>query len=168
MTTRTKPRITKKQARLRDAAVALFKQDEPPDEIWWFGKLSPHHQRLFAAQLSDALKQCLITEDGRALEEMIGSWEATAWVDSNPEALADIERNRREGYKNVRPIEEFLVGTPLADWWADPMRRPLKHFIGDTPLSDFFSSSGAVQRDRQSPPAPPRRRNRTADIHAAG
>ena len=47
--------MTRAQERLRDAALAFFRDDAVPDELWWFDKLSPCHQRRFCLALSETL-----------------------------------------------------------------------------------------------------------------
>ena len=91
--------------RLREAAIAFFREEELPDELWWVAELSPLELRLFTVDLADALKQATITGDDGDLEFLIGDWEATAEVIASPEIVAAIERSKDPtGY---RPLSDF-------------------------------------------------------------
>ena len=77
---------------LRDDALAFFRSDDLPDSLCWVEELTPLQMRLFAVELSDALKDCLITGDYRQLVTVIEGWEATAEVMRSPEMMAAIKR----------------------------------------------------------------------------
>lgn len=90
---------------LRDHAVEFFRQPELPDSLRWVDDLTPLQLRLFAVELADALKDCLISGDYGELITVIEDWEATAEVTASPEINAAIERSRDEtGY---RPLSDF-------------------------------------------------------------
>ena len=87
---------------LRDDALAFFRVAELPDSLSWVEDLAPLQVRLFAVELADALKDCLITGDYRGLITVIEGWEATAEVMSSPEIMEEIARP-----KNYRPLSDF-------------------------------------------------------------
>ena len=64
-----------------------------------------------AAVLPRALRDAVDRDGDRRLapfEHHIDGWEGTAWIDSNPDALAALEENKRTGYGDYRPIEDFM------------------------------------------------------------
>lgn len=87
---------------LRDDALKFFRAEELPASLCWVEDLTPLQVRLFAVDLSDALKDSLITGDHRQLVTVIEGWEATAEVMSSPEIMAEIARP-----KNYRPLSDF-------------------------------------------------------------
>lgn len=152
---------------LKDATLAFFRDQELPDELWWYEKLSPKHQRLFPHELAEALQRYLITQDAFEFVTFVDGWEGTAWLDSNPEALAAIEQSRKNRERG-RTLEEWVAGTPIEDFLNDPQRRPLKYFTGGTPLGDFFASSDGAPPAQQPLRAPAHQRSKSADTHVAG
>lgn len=90
---------------LRDDALAFFRKEGLPASLGWVEDLTPLQARLFAVELSDALKDCLITGDYRALVTAIEGWEATAEVMAAPEVVKEISRPMDLGAS--RPLSDF-------------------------------------------------------------
>lgn len=90
---------------LRDDALVFFRAEDLPDSLRWVEDLTPLQVRLFAVELSDALKDCLITGDYRQLVVVIEGWEATAEVMSSPEIMAEIARPA--DLRAYRPLSDF-------------------------------------------------------------
>lgn len=88
--------------RLRDDALAFFRDPALPESLAWVDDLDAFHQRLFAVELADALKAALLRDDDRDLAILIEDWEATAEVMSSPEVVAEIMRPKRH-----RPLSDF-------------------------------------------------------------
>lgn len=89
--------------RIRDDAFALFTSAPLPSTFEFYSRLAPHHQRLFAVDVWNALarvKICETREDLEALAELVGAWEATALVDSSPEIVAVLT-----GPRNYQPFD---------------------------------------------------------------
>jgi hypothetical protein len=91
--------VTRVSAKLRDEAACFFREVELPDSLDWVGKLSPLHQRLFAVELSDALKELALTGDDAKLASALEGWRATADLDAAPEVQAALRRP-----KTYRPL----------------------------------------------------------------
>lgn len=96
--------VTASPEQIRDGAVRFFKRSEMSDAFGWVSLLSPVHQRLFAVELADALKQATITEDLGKLIELFEDWEATAELDADPEVLEEVRRPKRR-----RPLSDFVT-----------------------------------------------------------
>ena len=92
--------------RLREAAIQYFREEQLPEPLSWVDDLDSLHLRLFAVELADALKQCLLTGDYRDLTEVIEGWEATAEVMSSPEIVAALTRPLDE--REYLPLSDFL------------------------------------------------------------
>ena len=89
--------------RLREDALAFFREPGLPESLVWVDDLDAFHQRLFAVELSDALKVALLTNDDRDLATLIEDWEATAEVLSSPDVVAEIMRPKQH-----RPLSDFI------------------------------------------------------------
>lgn len=89
--------------RLRNEALRFFREPELPKSLRWVDSLDALHLRLFAVELADALKECLLTCDDSALAALIEDWEATAEVIASPEVVAEIRRSKQH-----RPLEDFI------------------------------------------------------------
>ncbi len=88
---------------LRDEAVGFFRVPELPDSLRWVEDLTPLQVRLFAVELADALKDCLIADDYSELIVLVEDWEATAEVTASPEIVAEIHRPKR-----YRALSDFI------------------------------------------------------------
>lgn len=105
---KTVPAILEADAkRVQKEAVCFFRQSEVPENWGWVEMLSPLHLRLFAVELSDAIKHALISEDWSALIPLLKDWEATAELDAAPEVVEEIHRS-----KTRRAAWEATGGTP--------------------------------------------------------
>lgn len=89
--------------RLRDDALAFFRDPALPESLAWVDDLDALQVRLFAVELADALKVALLTNDDRDLDTLIEGWEATAEVMSSPEVVAEIMRPKQH-----RPLSDFI------------------------------------------------------------
>ena len=96
--------VTESAEQLRDEAVRFFRQSQLPDSLEWVSDLTPLDQRLFAVELSDALKDCLLTEEFEKLRTVIEDWEATAAVAASPEVNAELRRPKAH-----RPLTDFTT-----------------------------------------------------------
>lgn len=94
--------------RLREDALAFFREPGLPESLAWVDDLDALHLRLFAVELADALKVALLTNDDRDLATLIEDWEATAEVIASPEVVAEIRRPKQH-----RPLSDF-IGPDLA------------------------------------------------------
>lgn len=86
-----------------EKARRLFSEDQPSDELAWVEWLSPLNTRLFSVDLYTLLGSEPTAKD---VEEFFGAWKATAELDHAPEALEQIERNRRSS--RFAPMDEWL------------------------------------------------------------
>ena len=89
--------------RLRNEALRFFREPELPESLRWVDSLDALHLRLFAVELADALKECLLTGDDSALAVLIEDWEATAEVIASTEVVAEIRRPKQH-----RPLADFI------------------------------------------------------------
>ena len=89
--------------RLRNEALRFFREPELPESLRWVDSLDALHLRLFAVELADALKECLLTGDDSALAVLIEDWEATAEVVASTEVVAEIRRPKQH-----RPLADFI------------------------------------------------------------
>jgi hypothetical protein len=89
---------------LRDDAIRFFRESVPPESLQWVEHLSPVHQRLFAVEIADAIKEIALTSDLSGLVATLEDWEATADLDSSPEAQAELSRE-----KSYRPLIDFTT-----------------------------------------------------------
>ena len=89
--------------RLREDALAFFREPGLPESLAWVDDLDALHLRLFAVELADALKVALLTNDDRDLATLIEDWEATAEVIASPEVVAEIMRPKQH-----RPLSDFI------------------------------------------------------------
>ena len=78
--------------------------NELPASLDFVRHLTPVHLRLFAVELSDAIKECALTEDFARLTELVEGWEATAEVDASPELQAELSRK-----KTYRPLSDLTT-----------------------------------------------------------
>ena len=96
--------VTVSTEQLHEDAVCFFREPVLPESLGWAQDLAPVHLRLFAVELSDALKGAMLTTDLSRLVNLVEDWEATAEVDASPEIQAELERE-----KNYRPLSEFTT-----------------------------------------------------------
>ena len=97
------PMVAVSPEEIRDEAVGLFRQSELPEAFGWVEFLSPVHLRLFAVEVSDALKEAMLTGDLTRFIAIVEDWEATAEMDASPEVWAEITRP-----KVRRPLAHFI------------------------------------------------------------
>lgn len=92
---------------LKRKARSYFEKEELPEEMAWVAKLTPLHQRLFAAELKAALDKVQEGEDIQTLREVIESWEATASVDADPTLRSMLHEKRdRKRYTPWEPTRQ--------------------------------------------------------------
>lgn len=94
---------TREPDRLTLEAAAFFRSSGLPEGWEWVEMLSPVHLRLFAVELSDAMKASLMAGDSSDLRQVLDDWQATAELDGAPEIQAEIRHP-----KQLRPLTEFL------------------------------------------------------------
>lgn len=94
--------VTASPEQLRHDALEFFRQPELPAALEWVDALSPVHLRLFAVELSDAIKAFTLTNDLAPLVMLIEAWEATAELDADPDLVARIRAT-----KDYRPLGTF-------------------------------------------------------------
>ena len=138
---------------LRAAALAFFRDEDLPDELWWVEHLNVLQQRLFAVDIADKLKAALLTDDDRELRHAIGDWEATAEVMSSPEILKP--RSRAVDEREYVSLDEFTSDAP----WAERLEASGDQFFGDADLPDelwsveHLTRAAAPVRSSTSPTA---------------
>ena len=69
---------------------------ELPEELAWIACLSRPHLMQFAIELYSALARLNLSGDRTEVLELLDAWEATAELDADPEAAAEILRPREE------------------------------------------------------------------------
>jgi hypothetical protein len=96
---------------LTEMARSFFDKDELPAEFAWVDFLSPHHLRLFAAELSEATKAAA-HDGGASLREVFESWEATAGVDWDAGLQERLlaGRDQKKSYPAWRPTKDKTTG----------------------------------------------------------
>ncbi len=73
----------------------LFRESAVPETFAFFNDLSPVNQRLFVIDLWHALSRSVIDASEGSIRDLlllIEGWEATAELDSDPEASASLQR----------------------------------------------------------------------------
>jgi len=88
---------------VRSEAVSLFQASQPPIGWEWVDNLSPVNARLFAVELADAIKEATLSGDIETLVTLVAEWRATAELDTAPEVLAELRREKQR-----RPLGEFV------------------------------------------------------------
>lgn len=87
----------------KDAALSYFRVSHLPKGWDWVDALTPVHQRLFAVELADAIKDATIAGEARGIVELLDDWQATAELDASPDVLAEVHRPKQR-----RPLSDFL------------------------------------------------------------
>lgn len=88
---------------IREKTRALWRHDEPPDELRWILQLSPLHYRLFIAELHNAYSQASIDDDWDQVAELLEDWEATAALDAAPDFADELLAKRDGEFEEIDP-----------------------------------------------------------------
>lgn len=86
---------------LKKKANRVFEDDQLPAELRWVDQLTPKHLRLFAVELSEAVK----TDDQKTILAVFEAWKATAAVDADPKLRTRIlaGRDQKKTYQVWQP-----------------------------------------------------------------
>ena len=92
---------------LKKKATQVFEDDQLPPELKWIDALTSKHLRLFAVELSDAIK----TNDRNVIQAVFDAWKATAGVDADPKLRARIlaGRDQKKTYQPWHPTRKKIT-----------------------------------------------------------
>ena len=74
-------------------AQLLFQQDEPPEQLAFFERLSPLNQRLFVIELHEMLFRATFVRPNEAeFLAFLEGWKATADLDQAPDVVEQLRK----------------------------------------------------------------------------